>query len=84
MCASSSQYYAVLGAATALAVLTRQHLRWVAGVCAVLFAVSLFIHAAVNRATDQGKKSCSAVHGLSIVVNMGQLVALLVVLWQAV
>ena len=82
------KYYAVLGAATALAaVLTPDSTqRSVAGVCAVLFAVSLFVLTpAVNRATDQGKKKLFGwLHGLSIVVNMGQLVALLVVLWQAV
>ena len=81
------KYYAVLGACTLLAaVLTADPtVRWVAGVCAVLFAVScLVLTPAVNRATDQGKKRLFGwLHGLSILVNMGQLVALLVVLWQA-
>ena len=81
------KYYAVLGASTLLAaVLTADHTtRWVASACAVLFAVSLFILTpAVNRATDHGHKRLFGwLHGLSILVNMGQLVALLVVLWQA-
>ena len=81
------KYYAVLGACTLLAaVLTADPtVRWVAGVCAVLFAVSwLVLTPAVNRATDQGKKRLFGwLHGLSILVNMGQLVALLVVLWRA-
>ena len=81
------KYYAVLGACTLLAaVLTADPtVRWVAGVCAVLFAVSwLVLTPAVNRATDQGKKRLFGwLHGLSILVNMGQLVALLVVLGQA-
>jgi hypothetical protein len=81
------KYYAVLGAATLLAaLLTADHTtRWVAGVCSALFVVSLLVLTpAVNRATDQGKKRLFGwLHGLSILVNMGQLVALLVVLWQA-
>ena len=81
------KYYAVLGVCTLLAAVltTDTTVRWVAGVCAVLFAVSLFILTpAVNRATDQHKKRLFGwLHGLSILVNMAQLVALLAVLWQA-
>lgn len=81
------KYYAALGACTLLAAVltTDTTVRWVAGVCAVLFAVSLFILTpAVNRATDQHKKRLFGwLHGLSILVNMAQLVALLAVLWQA-
>lgn len=81
------KYYAVLGAATLLAAgLTADATtRLVAGVCAALFAVSLLVLTpAVNRATDQGKKRLFGwLHGLSILVNMGQLVALLWVLWRA-
>ena len=77
----------MLGACTLLAAVltTDTTVRWVAGVCAVLFAVSLFILTpAVNRATDQHKKRLFGwLHGLSILVNMAQLVALLAVLWQA-
>ena len=81
------QYYAVLGACTLLAAVmaTDTTVKWVAGVCALLFAVSLFVLTpAVNRATDQHKKRLFGwLHGLSILVNMAQLVALLVVLWRA-
>lgn len=81
------KYYAVLGAATLLAaVLTNDiTVRTVSSVCAALFAVSLLILTpAVNRATDRGKKRLFGwLHGLSILVNMAQLVALLVVLWRA-
>ena len=84
---SFPKYYAVLGGATALAAVATPDatVRWVSGVCAVLFAVSLFLLTpAVNRATDQGNKRLFGwLHGASILVNMGQLVALLVVLWQA-
>ena len=81
------KYYAVLGAATLLAagLSADDTTRWVAGACAILFGVSLFVLTpAVNRATDQGQKRLFGwLHGLSIVINMGQLLALLVVLWQA-
>lgn len=81
------KYYAVLGACTLLAAVlaTDTTVQWVAGVCALLFAVSLLVLTpAVNRATDQHKKRLFGwLHGLSIVVNMAQLIALLVVLWRA-
>lgn len=81
------KYYAVLGLALLVAaVLTPDSwVRWVAGVCAALFAVSLWVLTpAVNRATDQkNKRLFGWLHGLSIVINMGQLIALLYVLWAA-
>ena len=81
------KYYAVLGASTLLAALLTQDstVRWVSSLCAALFAVSLFVLTpAVNRATDQHQKRLFGwLHGLSILVNMAQLVALMVVLWQA-
>jgi hypothetical protein len=44
----------------------------------------LLLTPAVNRATDQGKKRLFGwLHGVSIVLNMAQLIALMVVLWRA-
>jgi hypothetical protein len=81
------KYYAVLGAATLLAAVLSADsaVRWVSGGCAAVFAVSLLLLTpAVNRATDQGKKRLFGwLHGVSIVLNMAQLIALMVVLWRA-
>ncbi len=81
------KYYAVLGAASAMAawLAPDASVRWVVGICAVLFFVSLWVLTPrINRARDQGhRRAFGWLHGASIAVNMAQLLALLWVLWNA-
>jgi hypothetical protein len=83
------KYYAVLGLASLVAAwlaapgAVAGEVRVVALAVAVLFAVSLVVLTpAINRASDtKNRRAFGWLHGASIVVNLGQLGALLWVLW---
>ncbi|RPH44313.1 MAG: DUF4149 domain-containing protein [Burkholderiales bacterium] len=87
------KYYAVLGAASLVAAWLAGsgagegvgEARAVALAVAALFAVSLVVLTpAINRASDaKDRRRFGWLHGASIVVNLGQLGALLWVLWRA-
>ena len=82
------KYYAVLGAAClAAALLTNlPAIKHTAFTCAALFAVSLFILTPrVNAAKDNNQtKQFNVLHGLSVGVNLLQLVLLIYALYKSV
>lgn len=81
------KYYGVLGVASLVAawLASPGEVRGVALGVAAVFAVSLVgLTPAINRASDGGHRRLFGwLHGASIVLNLGQLGALLWVLWRA-
>jgi len=79
------KYYFILGVLCLVAgVLSSQViLSYTAYSCAILFAFSLWVLTPrINQAKDQGLKSRFAyLHGLSVVINLIQLVAIIYALW---
>lgn len=81
------KYYIVLGVLCAVAgfLTPIPYVSHTAYLCATLFALSLFVLTPmINRATDQAqKKRFQLLHGLSVAINLIQLVLLLYVLWRS-
>ena len=81
------RYYAALGLLSSLAAWLARDTAATAtlGSCAVLFFFSLWgITPRINHARDrQDKRMFNVLHGLSVIINLGQLSALLWVLWSA-
>ena len=79
------KYYAVLGACCLIAALLSADpaLRWMSGVTAVLFALSLWVLTpAINAASDRRqKRRFGLLHGASVAINLLQLVLLVYALW---
>lgn len=79
------KYHAVLGATCLLAAVLpgSPPVKLLALVCALLFAISLFlVTPAVNRASDsRNRRRFGILHGTSVGINLIQLVLLLYALW---
>ena len=82
------KYYAVLGVACLFAALLTNlpAIRYTAFICAVLFAVSLCILTPrVNAAKDNNQtKQFNLMHGLSVAVNLLQLVLIIYALFKSI
>ena len=81
------KYYAVLGVSCLIAgfFATNQLVSVIALACGALFAVSLFaLTPAINKASDAKNKSrFGLLHGVSILINLLQLVLLVYALFEA-
>lgn len=80
------KYYAALGLISSIAAWLARDTVSAAmlGTCAVLFFVSLWgITPRINHARDrQDKRMFNLLHGFSVTINLGQLSALLWLLWR--